>query len=57
MHGDNAVSVSVAGASEEFFLDKLSFAPTVAAVPLPAGLPLALLGLGALGALRLRKRS
>lgn len=54
VHGDDAAPGAVVGNTEEFFVDALvlATAPGVAAVPLPAGLPFLLAGLGGFAALR-----
>lgn len=52
LHGDKVAPGGVDGANENFWIDELVLAP---AVPLPAGLPLLLAGLGAFGVLRRRR--
>ncbi len=52
LHGDKIAPGGVDGANENFWIDELVLAP---AVPLPAGLPLLLAGLGAFGFMRRRR--
>ncbi|MFK7762770.1 MAG: VPLPA-CTERM sorting domain-containing protein [Roseobacter sp.] len=52
LHGDKVAPGGVDGANENFWIDELVLAP---AVPLPAGLPLLLAGLGAFGVMRRRR--
>lgn len=55
VHGDFIAAGGVNGFSEAFSIDTAYLSPAVAVVPLPAGLPLLLAGLGGLALLR-RKR-
>ncbi len=57
VHGDDVAPGGVSGGNEEFYLNSAVLAPAIAAVPLPAGLPLLLVGLGGMALVRGRRKA
>ena len=57
VHGDDVAPGGVSGSVESFFLNSAVLAPQVATVPLPAGLPLLLAGLGGMAMIGRRRKA